>query len=85
MKQIGDISGAGIVYFADNGIHVMIVGGGAYKYDIQKEILSSILVSDSNGFMGSADVTLLTLGLCGPFQVRGKFNGRLYLIHQPLA
>ena len=59
VKQIGIITGSGIVDFADNSIHVMIVGDSAYKYDIQEGTLSPIPVSDSTGFMGASGVTLL--------------------------
>lgn len=59
VKQIGSIAGTDIVYFADNSIHVMITGSGAYKYDIREETLNPIPVSDSTGFMGAVDVTLL--------------------------
>lgn len=59
VKQIGAITGTDIVYFADNSIHVMIVGDGAYKYDIREESLTPIPVSGSTGFMGASDVTLL--------------------------
>ena len=59
VKQIGIITGSGIVDFADNSIHVMIVSDSAYKYDIREESLTPIPVSDSTGFMGASDVTLL--------------------------
>lgn len=59
VKKIGSIAGTDIVYFADNSIHVMITGPGAYKYNIREETLRSIPVSDSTGFMGAVDVTLL--------------------------
>ena len=59
VKQIGGISGAGIVYFADNGIHVMIVGSSTYKYTISSESLSVINANDGSEFMGASDVTLL--------------------------
>src|SRR5690606_5528693 len=55
VKQIGVIAGSGIVHFADNSIHVMIVGDSAYRYDIREETLNSIPVSDSTGFMGASD------------------------------
>ena len=59
VQQVGGISGAGIVYFADNGIHVMIVGSSTYKYTISSESLSVINANDGSEFMGASDVTLL--------------------------
>lgn len=59
VKQIGAITGTDIVYFADNSIHVMIVGLDTYKYTITSESLSIINANDGSEFMGASDVTLL--------------------------
>lgn len=58
VKQIGDISGAGIVYFVDNGIHVMIAGSNTYKYTISSESLSVINANDGSEFMGASGCNL---------------------------
>ena len=58
VKQIGSIAGSNIVYFADNSVHVMIVGSSTYKYTITSESLS-IITNDGSEFMGASDVTLL--------------------------
>lgn len=59
VKQIGSISGSDIVYFADNSVHVMIVGASTYRYTIADESLSIINTNDGSEFMGASDVTLL--------------------------
>lgn len=59
VKQIGSISGSDIVYFADNSVHVMIVGASTYRYTITDESLSIINTNDGSEFMGASDVTLL--------------------------
>ena len=59
VKQIGDITGTDIVYFADNSIYVVVVGDSAYRYDIRQKTLTDILISTGTGFLGASDVTLL--------------------------
>ena len=58
-KLIGEVSGEGLVYFADNSIHVMVVSDSAYKYTILSQMLEKIVVSDDTGFMGAGDVAFL--------------------------
>ena len=57
--EVGDVSGSGAVYFADNSIHVMIIGSHTYKYNIAESELTLISEDSETGFMGAADVTLL--------------------------
>lgn len=57
--KIGDISGEDLVFFADDSIHVMIVGQDAYKYTIKTRELEKLIIDDETGFFGARDVTFL--------------------------
>lgn len=62
VTQIGAISGTGLVTFADNGLHVMIVSVDAYKYTIADGTLVLLPVdngTNNTGLLGAASVTFL--------------------------
>ena len=54
--EIGAIAGVNRVTFADNSLHVMIVGAAAYKYTIANNTLTQI---SGEEFFGASDVTVL--------------------------
>lgn len=56
VSEIGTIGGAGIVYFADDSVRVMIVGSSAYEYNMKTGVLSAV---PTEGFLGASDVTFL--------------------------
>lgn len=59
VSEIGQISGDDLVYFSDNSIHVMIIGGDSYKYTLKDNKLEKLLINDETGFFGANDVTFL--------------------------
>lgn len=59
IKEIGEISGDDLVSFADNSLHIMIVSDNAYRFDIEKELLAKLNITDESGFLGASDVTFL--------------------------
>jgi len=56
VSEIGTIGGAGIVYFADDSVRVMIVGSSAYEYNMKTGVLAAV---PTEGFLGASDVTFL--------------------------
>lgn len=58
-RRIGNISGADLVTFADNSLHVMIVADDSYCYTIADDMLTPLAINDNTGFMGAANVTFL--------------------------
>lgn len=59
IKEIGEISGDDLVSFADNSLHIMIVSDNAYRFDIKKESLAKLEITNESGFLGAGDVTFL--------------------------
>ena len=57
ITNIGSIAGVSPVFFADNSIHVMIVGNAAYSYTIASNTLA--VMTNNEGFLGALDVTVL--------------------------
>lgn len=74
---IGEIEGVNRVTFADNSLHVMIVGAAAYKYTIANNTLVQI---SGEEFFGASDVTVLdsrlvwTVPKSGRIQWSGLLN-----------
>lgn len=58
-KEIGLISGSGLVSFADDSLHVMIASDNAYKYTIANDSLIQLAINDDTGFFGASSVTFL--------------------------
>lgn len=75
--EIGAIAGVNRVTFADNSLHVMIVGAAAYKYTIANNTLTQI---SGEEFFGASDVTVLdsrlvwTVPKSGRIQWSGLLN-----------
>ena len=74
---IGDIAGVNRVTFADNSLHVMIVGAASYKYTIANNTLAQI---SGEEFFGASDVAVLdsrlvwTVPKSGRIQWSGLLN-----------
>lgn len=58
-QEIGEITGTGLVSFADNSLQVMIVADDAYSYKIKDEALERLIIDDDTGFFGASTVTFL--------------------------
>lgn len=58
-SEVGVIPGHDFVHFADNSLHVMIVGENAFKYTIKTGSLEKLSIDDDTGFLGASDVTFL--------------------------
>lgn len=48
IAEIGEISGSGLVTFADNGLQVMIVGDDTYSYSLEDGAFSQLVVDDGS-------------------------------------
>lgn len=59
VSEIGAVSGVNLVSFADDSLHVMIVGDDAYKFTIKTNQLEQLIIDDDTGFFGASDVTFL--------------------------
>ena len=57
--EIGEVAGSGLVHFADNSIHVMVVGDLAYSYKLEDDTLEQLEINEDTGFFGASDVTFL--------------------------
>ena len=56
VTQLGEVSGVGRVYFADNSVDVMIVSNNAYALNIKANLLTKITSAE---FLGASDLTIL--------------------------
>lgn len=59
VQEIGEISGSDLVFFADDSLHVMIIGDDAYKFTIKSNAIEKLIIDDDSGFFGALDVTFL--------------------------
>ncbi|MDC4768664.1 hypothetical protein OHV90_17340, partial [Acinetobacter baumannii] len=56
VKELGEVTGIGRVYFADNSVQAMIVSNNTYSLDLKSNVLTKLELGD---FFGAADVTIL--------------------------
>ncbi|MHC3123216.1 packaged DNA stabilization protein [Acinetobacter sp. GN11] len=56
VKDLGEVTGIGRVYFADNSVQVMIVSNNTYSFDLKTSALTKLELGD---FFGASDVTVL--------------------------
>lgn len=59
ITQVGAITGAGLVTFADDSLQVMIAGSNTYKYTLEDDSLAQIVINDDTGFFGASTITFL--------------------------
>lgn len=73
---LGAIDGTSRVYFAENGLQVLIVGNSAYSYTIATGALAKIT---NEGFLGATSVTFVDsrFVVCVPDSGRFQFSGLL--------
>lgn len=56
VKELGEVTGIGRVYFADNSVQVMIVSNNTYSLDLKSNVLTKLELGD---FFGASDITVL--------------------------
>lgn len=56
VTELGEVSGVGRVYFADNSVQLMIVSNNTYSYNLVQNTLTKLSLGE---FFGASDVTVL--------------------------
>ncbi|WP_436463111.1 packaged DNA stabilization protein [Acinetobacter seifertii] len=71
VKELGEVTGIGRVYFADNSVQLMIVSNNSYSLDLKSDVLKKLELGD---FFGASDVTALDSRFIWTVPKSGKFQ-----------
>lgn len=71
VKELGEVSGIGRVYFADNSVQLMIVSNNSYSLDLKSNTLKKLELGE---FFGASDVTALDSRFIWTVPQSGRFQ-----------
>lgn len=71
VEELGEVTGIGRVYFADNAVQLMIVSNNSYSLDLKSNTLKKLELGD---FFGASDVTALDSRFIWTVPNSGRFQ-----------